>query len=101
MKHSPAITADDLRDKNADEIRTLAGDNSLVPHPTRPDKWMDPVTGKERLRIDTGHVDATTGLPYSDPARRLCLTTMGMKPMERPRSSIRSTVIHTFPTKVP
>jgi len=25
------------------------------------------VTGKERLRIDPGHIDKQTGLPYNDP----------------------------------
>lgn len=33
----------------------------------KPDKWLDPVTGKERLRFDPGHVDMITGLPYNNP----------------------------------
>lgn len=35
--------------------------------PTKPGKWMDPVTGKERLRIDPGHIDKYTGLPFDNP----------------------------------
>jgi hypothetical protein len=66
-KKSPKITADDLKGKTAVEIRALAKERGLTPHPTKPDKWMDPVTGKERLRMDPSHVDLKTGLPYSDP----------------------------------
>jgi hypothetical protein len=65
-KKSPQITAGDLTGKTAAEIRALAKAKGLLPHPTRPDKWMDPVTGKERLRLDPGHVDKKTGLPYRD-----------------------------------
>lgn len=66
-QESPKITADELKGKTAAEIRALANEKGLVPHPTKLDKWMDPVTGKERLRMDPGHVDKTTGLPYNDP----------------------------------
>ena len=31
----------------------------------------DPVTGKERLRLDPGHVDPNTGLPYNLPNARV------------------------------
>jgi hypothetical protein len=65
-EESPKITAADLKSKTAAEIRELATEKGLLPHATRPDKWMDPVTGKEWLRIDSGHVDKTTGLPYAD-----------------------------------
>jgi RHS repeat-associated protein len=64
---SPTITAGELAGKSAAEIRQLAEDKGLNPHPTRPDKWMDPATGKERLRLDPGHVDKTTGQPFNDP----------------------------------
>jgi hypothetical protein len=64
---SPTLTAQELLGKTAAEIRQLAKDKGLVPHPTKPDKWLDPVTGKERLRIDPGHIDKQTGLPYNDP----------------------------------
>ena len=64
---SPQLTAGELKGKNATQIRALAKAKRLVPHATKPDKWMDPVTGKERLRLDPGHVDKNTGLPYSDP----------------------------------
>jgi len=61
------IGPQDLIGKTAAEIHQLAKDRGLVPHPTKPTKWMDPVTGKERLRIDPGHIDKQTGLPYNDP----------------------------------
>jgi RHS repeat-associated protein len=64
---SPQITAHDLAGKTAEQIRQLAKDRGLVPHPTKPDKWIDPLTGKERLRMDPGHIDKQTGLPYNDP----------------------------------
>jgi hypothetical protein len=64
---SPKITAADLKGKTTTEIRKLATEKGLLPHASKLDKWMDPVTGKERLRIDAGHVDKTTGLPYADP----------------------------------
>lgn len=64
---SPTITHAELAGKSAPEIRALAAQKGLVAHPTKPDKWMDPITGKERLRIDPGHVSPKTGLPYNDP----------------------------------
>jgi hypothetical protein len=64
---SPQIHPQELIGKTADEIRQLAIDKGLVPDPNKPDKWLDPITGKERLRLDPGHVDPTTGLPYNDP----------------------------------
>ncbi len=64
---SPVIDPAELIGKTADDIRRLAKAKGLVPHPSRPDKWMDPVTGKERLRLDPGHIDPLTGLPYNDP----------------------------------
>ncbi len=63
---SPTLTHADLGGKSADELRALASKKGFVPHPTKPDKWMDPVTNKERLRIDPGHVDKR-GLPSNDP----------------------------------
>jgi hypothetical protein len=64
---SPSLESKDLREKTQDEIRDLAKTKGLVPHPTKPDKWLDPVTGRERLRLDPGHIDKTTGRPYNDP----------------------------------
>lgn len=61
------INPQDLIGKTAAEIQQLAKDRGLIPHPTKPNKWMDPVTGKERVRIDPGHIDKQTGLPYNDP----------------------------------
>src|SRR6266404_5250592 len=68
---SPEIKAGDLKGKTAAEIRALAKAKGLVPHTTKPDKWTDPVTSKERLRLDPGHVDNKTGLPYRDPKAAL------------------------------
>jgi hypothetical protein len=64
---SPSIEAIDLVGKTRTQIRRMAKERGLVPHATKPDKWLDPVTGKERLRIDAGHIDKQTGLPYNDP----------------------------------
>jgi hypothetical protein len=69
---SPVIAETDLTAKSRTEIRDLAKRKSLVPmgDPTDTDyprKWKDPVTGKERLRLDRGHVDPLTGKPYSNP----------------------------------
>ncbi|TAG05359.1 MAG: hypothetical protein EAZ43_02400 [Betaproteobacteria bacterium] len=64
---SPDIQCYDLIGKSTTEIRQLASDKGLVPHATRPDKWMDPATGKRRLRLDKGRIDAETKLPYTDP----------------------------------
>jgi hypothetical protein len=58
---------DDLRGKSRDELEQLARDKGLVQDSKRPNKWRDPVTGDERLRIDPGHVDPRTGLPYNNP----------------------------------
>jgi RHS repeat-associated protein len=63
---SPSIQCCEIVGKSATEVRQLAQEKGLVPHSTRPDKWMDPVTGKERLRLDPGHIDRTTGQPYRD-----------------------------------
>ncbi|HMA95105.1 MAG TPA: RHS repeat-associated core domain-containing protein [Polyangiaceae bacterium] len=63
----PNITAEHLRGKSPTELRQYATEQGLVPHATKTDKFMDPATGKERLRIDSGHVDPRTGLSYNDP----------------------------------
>ena len=63
----PSITAGDLAGKLADEIRSLAREKGLVPDSKNPDKFRDPKTGKERIRIDPGHVDRKTGKPYDNP----------------------------------
>jgi RHS repeat-associated protein len=64
---SPPLGPADLAGKTRDELRQLASDRGLVPHATKADKFLDPVTGKERLRLDPGHIDKQTGLPYNDP----------------------------------
>jgi RHS repeat-associated protein len=69
---SPEITAEELTGKTRSEIRDLANDKGLVPkgdtsHPDYPRKWSDPVTNEDRLRLDRGHVDETTGKPYDNP----------------------------------
>ncbi|WP_147376740.1 DUF6861 domain-containing protein [Noviherbaspirillum saxi] len=64
---SPSIVLADIERKSRSQIRANANAKGLTPHPTKSDKWLDPVTGKERLRIDSGHIDKTTGRPYDDP----------------------------------
>lgn len=69
---SPIITAAEVTGKTRSEIRQLAQDKGLVPFGQQdenglPRKWKDPVTGKQRLRLDRGHIDKTTGQPYDDP----------------------------------
>lgn len=65
---SSAISPDDLKGKTEDEIRRLAKDKGLVQDTKKPNKYRDPKTGKERLRIDPGHIDPTTGKPYDNPS---------------------------------
>jgi len=64
---SPAITASDIKGKTAQQIRELAKKKGLVEHPRNPNKFKDPVTGKQRIRIDPGHIDRVTGKPYNNP----------------------------------
>jgi RHS repeat-associated protein len=63
---SPAITPDELRGKTEKELHQLAKDKGLVQDPKKSNRYRDPVTGKERLRIDPGHKDSS-GKPYDDP----------------------------------
>jgi RHS repeat-associated protein len=64
---SPQINAADLIDKTPDEIRQFADKIGLVPFGSSVGrKWKDPITGKQRLRLDDGHIDTITGLPYDD-----------------------------------
>ncbi|MDR6536739.1 RHS repeat-associated core domain-containing protein [Variovorax soli] len=58
---------DDLRGKSRGELEQLARDKGFVQDSKRPNKWRDPITGDERMRIDQGHVDPRTGLPYNNP----------------------------------
>jgi hypothetical protein len=64
---SPEIKPDDLKGKTKEEIEQTAKEKGLKEDPNRPGKYKDPVTGKERIRIDPGHVDPTTGKPYDNP----------------------------------
>ncbi len=64
---SPNIAPSELQGKTVNEIRALAKAKGLVPHATKPDKWLDPVTGKDAPPPDAGHIDSVTGLPYNDP----------------------------------
>jgi hypothetical protein len=66
------IRVSDLQDQSRADIRTLADRLGLLPYGQpdadgEPRKWKDPDTGQQRLRIDEGHVDRTTGEPYNDP----------------------------------
>ena len=45
----------------------MAEDKGLVRDPKKPNRWRDPETNKERLRVDPGHIDSETGKPYDDP----------------------------------
>jgi len=67
----PDIAAADITKKTRTDIRDLASQKGLIPAKSdatgAPIKWKCPCTGKERLRLDRGHVDAKTGLPYDDP----------------------------------
>ena len=67
-KVSPEITHTDLTDKTKDEAIQFAKDKRLVQNPDYPPKWMDPVTGKERLRINDAHVVEPTGKLYKGTA---------------------------------
>jgi hypothetical protein len=64
---SPEIKPEDLQGKTQAEIEQLAKDKGLVQDPNKPNKYCDPNTGKERLRIDPGHIDRYTGLPFDHP----------------------------------
>jgi RHS repeat-associated protein len=64
---SPRIEPSDLQGKTQGEIEQTAKDKGLVQDSKRPNKYRDPVTGKERIRIDPGHVDKTTGKPFNNP----------------------------------
>jgi len=69
---SPEITPEELTGKTRTEIQDLAKEKGLLPKgdansPDHPRKWSDPVTNKERLRLDRGHVDPKTGKPYNNP----------------------------------
>ncbi|VAX11594.1 Rhs family protein, partial [hydrothermal vent metagenome] len=73
---SPSISAAEITGKTRREIRELASSKGLVAHGLpdstgNPRKWKDPVTGEQRLRLDRGHVDPNTGLPYNDPKARV------------------------------
>lgn len=71
---SPTISAAEITGKTKAEIRDLANKKGLIVNPNAqlaadglPRKWKDPVTGKQRLRLDEGHIDKNTGLPYNNP----------------------------------
>jgi len=68
----PTITASEITDKTRSEIRALAASKGLTPSGQpdsagMPRKWKCPCTGNQRLRLDRGHIDQQTGLPYNDP----------------------------------
>lgn len=69
---SPTIRAEELAGRTRTQIRNLARRKGLIPKgdPTAADyprKWIDAVTGDERLRLDRGHVDPISGQPYNNP----------------------------------
>jgi hypothetical protein len=69
---SPIIDASELTGKTRTEIRDLATSKGLLPkgdqlHPDFPRRFNDPITDEPRIRLDRGHVDPQTGLPYNNP----------------------------------
>jgi len=52
---SPELTPEELSGKCESDLEQLAKDKGLVQDPLFPNKWRDPVTGKQRLRIEPGH----------------------------------------------
>lgn len=72
LKASPNISGSDLAGQTRTQIRELAARKGLLPkgdpkQADHPRKWIDPVTGGQRLSLDRGHVDPTTGHPYGNP----------------------------------
>ncbi len=71
-KRDEPLTPGAVSDKSAGDIRDLADRRGLEPF-GQPDqdgqarKWRDPETHVQRLRIDQGHVDPSTGKPFEDP----------------------------------
>lgn len=69
---APALRAAELTDRTPAELRQLAREKGFEAH-GQPDgegnfrKFRDPETKEPRLRIDQGHKDPQTGLPYNDP----------------------------------
>jgi hypothetical protein len=69
---SEDLSAADLTDRTAAEIRELAAERGYEPHGL-PDsegefrKFRDPATKQRRLRIDKGHTDPDTGELYKNP----------------------------------
>jgi len=67
------LTFKPLSNKIRTQIRAIADKLGLKPKGLPdaidglPRKWTDPTTGKQVLRLDRGHTDPVTGLPYSDP----------------------------------
>lgn len=65
------LRPEDVNEKTRSEIRALAESRGLEAF-GNPDsqgndrKWRDPDTKVQRLRIDEGHTDKKTGLPYDD-----------------------------------
>jgi len=69
---SPPLHADELRGKTRTEVAELASRKGLIPTGAPdvasglPRKWKDPATGKQRLRLDRGHV-TDEGVPFDLP----------------------------------
>jgi len=66
----------DLMNKTRSQIRALAQRLGLaakgkLDNLGLPRKWYDPITSEQRLRLDRGHIDPTTGMPYNDPKARV------------------------------
>ncbi len=69
---SPRISPEELKAKTWSQIRDLARQKGLIPRgdpidPDYPRRWLEPVTNVQRLRLDRGHIDPSTGRSYNNP----------------------------------
>jgi hypothetical protein len=67
QEKSSTITHSDLTNQTRAGIDQLAREKGFVEDQKKSGKYLDPVTNKERVRVDDGHVDKGTGRPYNNP----------------------------------
>ena len=68
------LKPEDLKNKTRQELRDKAQEKGYKPDPKNDpndpngkEKFRDPNTNKQRIRIDPGHKDPKTGKPYDNP----------------------------------
>ena len=71
---SPELAPAELIGRTHEDVQRLAREKGLMEDNRRPNRYLDPLTGRERLRIDAGHppagpragriVDPETGDPH-------------------------------------